>query len=1000
MKKIIPLLLLLLTVLPLKAQFVRNEGASIQINTGTYVRSGEWTNATATSTTALSGELLLTQDLVNNGTFAGANGSWLRFVGVALQNVEGTNQVALSNLQVNNGGNHLQLQNQVLINTQLDLTNGRLFSDLATIFFSPTALNPAETNANRIIGTAVMQARPIGVGAMPTFLNATLGAGADVGNVTLTRRTGAQGIINIAGNTSIASYWTFETTAGGTRDLTLSWLSDLDNGKDLTQLQRWRTASYNTIAAPWNQVAALSDLSVRTFTQSETDLQNSWTYSDAANPLGLIRCVDNQTANTVALACTYTHSDNTWNSTVSAIVTGLTYDLTGATTASGLTTLNGAVFNLGVTTVTATAVSPTLSQSCSFTVTVSDNVNPIITCPANITVNNESPICAGTRVCYPFPTATDNCQPYSAPITGYTYLGSIGSQSYYISNVAMDYPTGLASCRANGGYMAQIGDATEDAQLRTWVTAHFAGSPAPYFVGLTDLAIEGTFVWEDCSNTGYTNWAAGEPNNWAAGGEHATTVLGNGQWNDYPSYFSFSHILELNGAYITQTAGLLPNSVFPVGTTTNTFVATDAAGNTSTCSFDVIVNQYTYIDCPANISVNGDPLICGAIVTFPMPTACDAISVVQTAGLASGSVFPDGITTNTFVATDALGNTATCSFTVTVNVPPTVVCSADISVSSDPNVCGAVVNYPLPTACASFTITQTSGLPSGSLFPVGTTINRFVVTNAAGNSVDCSFTVTVADTNSPSIVCPANISANAAIGTCEATVTYPMPTSTDECSSYITQNSLSSIFLGGNGQNGNMFDITTSSSPIEINSFSQRFDNSGTTTMLVYYKVGTYVGSETNAAAWTLLGTATVTSPSIGAVVDVPIGGLQIPAGSVYGIYITTNGTNPIVSYTNGANTYSDANLTITTGVGKSYPFGSTFSPRTWNGTINYSVAVPNTVVVSQTAGLASGAIFPVGTTTNTFVVTDLAGNTATCSFDVTVTDNQNPTIACPANIS
>ncbi|WP_035756737.1 HYR domain-containing protein, partial [Hugenholtzia roseola] len=635
-------------------------------------------------------------------------------------------------------------------------------------------------------------------------------------------------------------------------------------------------------------------------------------------------------------------------------------------------------------------------------------VNPLIVCPTNITVNNESPICAGTRVCYPFPTATDNCLPYSAPITGYTYLGSIGTQSYYISNTEMDYPTGLASCKSNGGYMAQIGDATEDAQLRTWVTAHFAGSPAPYFVGFTDLVIEGTFVWEDCSNMGYTNWAAGEPNNWAVGGEHATTVLGNGQWNDYPSYFSFRHILELNGAYITQTAGLPPNSVFPIGTTTNTFTVTDAAGNTNTCSFDVVVNPFIVtvsppptFDCPANISVSGDPLLCGATVTFPTPSICDAVSIVQTAGLASGSVFPDGVTTNTFVVTYTSGATSTCSFTVTVNVPPTLVCPADVSVNSDPNVCGAVVNYSIPTYCADFTISQTSGLPSGSLFPVGTTINNFVLANAAGNIVSCSFTVTVADTNSPAISCPTNISTNAAVGTCAATVTYPLPTFSDECVNYSEQNLLSTNFTGGVNFRGNMFDLTAGALPVQINSFRQRFGGTGTTTMLVYYKAGTYIGSETDATAWTLLGTATVTSPGTGAVVDVPIGGLQIPAGAVYGIYITTNGTGPSIRYSSPmANTYSDANLTITTGVGKEYPFGATFSPRTWNGTINYSVPIPNTVVVSQTAGLASGSVFPVGTTTNTFVVTDLAGNTATCSFDVTVADSENPTITCPANIS
>jgi uncharacterized repeat protein (TIGR01451 family) len=42
----------------------------------------------------------------------------------------------------------------------------------------------------------------------------------------------------------------------------------------------------------------------------------------------------------------------------------------------------------------------------------------------------------------------------------------------------------------------------------------------------------------------------------------------------------------------------------------------------------------------------------------------------------------------------------------------------------------------------------------------------------------------------------------------------------------------------------------------------------------------------------------------------------------------------------------------------------------------------------AQTAGLPSGASFPVGTTSNTFTVTDAAGLTASCSFNVTVLYN------------
>src|SRR5712671_2920159 len=56
---------------------------------------------------------------------------------------------------------------------------------------------------------------------------------------------------------------------------------------------------------------------------------------------------------------------------------------------------------------------------------------------------------------------------------------------------------------------------------------------------------------------------------------------------------------------------------------------------------------------------------------------------------------------------------------------------------------------------------------------------------------------------------------------------------------------------------------------------------------------------------------------------------------------------------------------------------------------VNYQTPVGNDncpgATTTQTAGLPSGASFPVGTTTNTFRVTDAAGNHTDCSFTVTV---------------
>jgi len=65
------------------------------------------------------------------------------------------------------------------------------------------------------------------------------------------------------------------------------------------------------------------------------------------------------------------------------------------------------VFPVGVTRVTATALNVAGADSCSFNVTVRDTQPPVITCPANITKNNDPGKC-GAVVTFAA-TATDNC---------------------------------------------------------------------------------------------------------------------------------------------------------------------------------------------------------------------------------------------------------------------------------------------------------------------------------------------------------------------------------------------------------------------------------------------------------------------------------------------------------------------------------------------------------------------------------------------------------------
>lgn len=116
-------------------------------------------------------------------------------------------------------------------------------------------------------------------------------------------------------------------------------------------------------------------------------------------------------------------------------------------------------------------------------------------------------------------------------------------------------------------------------------------------------------------------------------------------------------------------------STFSKGTTTVTVSAQDSAGNTSTTVFNVTVvdNEAPTLGSIANIVVGQ----CDAQVTFVNPTItdnCANFTVSQVSGLPNGSIYPAGVTTNSYNVIDAAGNVTSYSFTITVipTIMPTV----------------------------------------------------------------------------------------------------------------------------------------------------------------------------------------------------------------------------------------------------------------------------------------------------------------------------------------
>jgi uncharacterized repeat protein (TIGR01451 family) len=188
-------------------------------------------------------------------------------------------------------------------------------------------------------------------------------------------------------------------------------------------------------------------------------------------------------------------------------------------------------------------------------------------------------------------------------------------------------------------------------------------------------------------------------------------------------------------------------TAFPIGTTTVTCTATDTSLNTDMDSFDITVVDIEppVVTAPANITVANDPGLASAVVNYPAPTVTDnAPGVTSLCSPPSGSTFPLGLTTVTCTATDAAGNTATASFTVTVvdTQPPALTVPANMTRdATSPS--GAAVAFGATATDNAPGVTVACVPPSGSTFPIGTTTVMCTATDAAGNTASKSFQIKV-----------------------------------------------------------------------------------------------------------------------------------------------------------------------------------------------------------------------------------------------------------------
>jgi len=88
-----------------------------------------------------------------------------------------------------------------------------------------------------------------------------------------------------------------------------------------------------------------------------------------------------------------------------------------------------------------------------------------------------------------------------------------------------------ATCKQWGGHLASIASSKENAQVYA-LMGKTCGNNNGGWIGLTDAAKEGTWLWSDGTKYSYKNWNKGEPNNFL-GNEDRVHMIGGGTWNDH-----------------------------------------------------------------------------------------------------------------------------------------------------------------------------------------------------------------------------------------------------------------------------------------------------------------------------------------------------------------------------------------------------------------------------------------------------------------------------------
>ena len=648
---------------------------------------------------------------------------------------------------------------------------------------------------------------------------------------------------------------TTATTAPGDNSIIISNIdataSDLCGAVTLTYDLSGATTGSGTGSAS----GTAFNVGVTTVTYTATDDSNntstcSFTVTiQSGGALFLIECPSDTTLGTAADACGENVNDIAPILLIpSGDVASLTYTISGATTNSGNDDASGTFFNVGTSTVQYNITSTSgVMDSCTFTVTVVDDDDPTATCVPLDAFTADPGSCAKIVNNNLLPITDDNCgvDEITYTITGATTGSGTGTATGTSFNVGISILTYTITDAAGNSTTCFSEVQVNDDESPTGLVC-----PSDSFIlvnqGVTQVTVNDIGISGFSDNCGLdsvayslTNATTGTGINDASGNSFnlgSTTVtyevydihgnvavcsfvvtVGDSQngitcppsvnINSDPgncgstladltptitldSMFIDSVTYAISGATMTSGVGNASGTFFNAGSSTLTYYLYTNGMIADSCQTAIVINDIenpVWADCPMDITLNADAN-CMAVANWQPPTASDncAIANITTPAFMSGDPFSAGAHVLTYTAVDEAGNSAECSFTITVldNLPPIINGPADLTVSANSGECIGNANWddPIVTDNCNGVTTVTSDFTQSDDFPVGSTMVTYMATDDVGNSASHSFTVTVEDNEIPVIMnCPPADLVITPNGNCEVIATWTAPTASDNC---------------------------------------------------------------------------------------------------------------------------------------------------------------------------------------------------------------------------